>query len=420
MKVHFQIIVILEGKVMYIKRHLEDKFLQMSSFFKAVLVTGARQVGKTTMLKQLGGDRAYVSLDNGRELELAKTDPEMFLQRHKPPVIIDEVQKAPELFPYIKIACDGTDETGLFWLTGSEQFSLMRNIQESLAGRIGIMTLYPLSLSEVTGVRFPSPISFEMDALIEREKLAAPFDLPSVFQTIWRGGMPQVQNATAAEHQAYYDAYIDTYLMRDVLSVTTVRDELSFRKFVTACAAFNACQLNVASIACAADISVSTAKAWLDLLVRLHIVFLLQPYSNNKLKRLAKTPKLYFTDPGFAAHLCRWLTPEILMEGSAAGNYFENFAVIELIKDLEYSAAPYDLTYYRDSNSKEIDLFLQLGRRIHPLEIKLSANPDKREVKKFSVLDANAIERGAGGIICMSPNVMPIDKTDFLIPVNIL
>ena len=232
--------------------------------------------------------------------------------------------------------------------------------------------------------------------------------------------MPQVQNATAAEHQAYYDAYIDTYLMRDVLSVTTVRDELSFRKFVTACAAFNACQLNVASIAGAADISVPTAKAWLDLLVRLHIVFLLQPYSNNKLKRLAKTPKLYFTDPGFAAHLCRWLTPEILMEGSAAGNYFENFAVIELIKDLEYSAAPYDLTYYRDNNSKEIDLFLQLGRLIHPLEIKLSANPDKREVRKFSVLDANAIERGAGGIICMSPSVMPIDKTDFLIPVNIL
>ncbi len=405
---------------MYIKRQLEESFLQMSRFFKAVLVTGARQVGKTTMLKNLAKGRAYVSLDNGADLELARSEPELFLQRYKPPVIIDEVQKAPELFPYIKIACDNTDERGLFWLTGSEQFSLMSNIRESLAGRIGIMTLYPLSFNEINGTFFSSPLRFDMASLIEREREAKPFDVQKVFHTIWQGGMPAVQDAGEKEHSMYYETYISTYLMRDIMTISSVRDELRFRKFITACAANNACQLNMTSVASVAEITAPTAKAWLDLLVRLHIVYLLQPYANNKLKRLAKSPKLYFTDPALAAYLCKWLTPDTLANGNAAGNYFENFAVMELIKDLDYSAQPYDLTYFRDSNSKEIDLFLQADGKIHPLEIKMSASPNKREVKKFDVLDSNSIPRGEGGIICMHPAVLPIDNSNCMIPVNVL
>lgn len=208
--------------------------------------------------------------------------------------------------------------------------------------------------------------------------------------------------------------------MRDVASVSTVYDENAFTKFISACAANTACQLNLTTLAQSSDISVPTAKSWLDILIRLHIVMLLQPYANNKLKRLAKTPKLYFIDTGFAAHLCRWLTPETLLSGNSAGNFFENFAVIELIKDLDGSAEPYDISYYRDSNSKEIDVFLQTDNVIHPLEIKLSSSPNNREVKKYSVLDNNSIARGEGGIICMSPTVIPLDKTNRLIPVTLL
>ncbi len=405
---------------MYIKRRLEDNFSKMSAFFKAVLVTGARQVGKTTMLRHLGSERTYVTLDNGADLMLARTDPEMFLQRYKPPVIIDEVQKAPELFPYIKIYCDNTDEKGLFWLTGSEQFSMMQNIRESLAGRIGIMTLYPLSLDEMTEVTFESPLRFDMESLLMRERAAKPLDLASIFSIIWKGGMPGVLSAGAKEHSLYYDAYIDTYLMRDVMSISKLRDELRFRKFIGACAANNACQLNMTTLANVAEISVATANTWLDLLIRLHIVYLLQPYSNNRLKRLSKTPKLYFTDPALAAHLAKWLTAETLMNGNAAGNYFENFVVTELKKELDYSAESYSLTYFRDSNGKEIDLLLEYDGSIHPLEIKMSANPDKRNVCKFDVLDSNSVPRGNGGIICMSPKVIPLDKTNNLIPVTLL
>ncbi len=405
---------------MYIKRRLEDNFTKMSAFFKAVLVTGARQVGKTTMLRHLGSERTYVTLDNGADLMLARTDPEMFLQRYKPPVIIDEVQKAPELFPYIKIYCDNTEEKGLFWLTGSEQFSMMQNIRESLAGRIGIMTLYPLSLDEMTEVTFESPLRFDMESLLMRERAAKPLDLASIFSIIWKGGMPGVLSAGAKEHSLYYDAYIDTYLMRDVMSISKLRDELRFRKFIGACAANNACQLNMTTLANVAEISVATANTWLDLLIRLHIVYLLQPYSNNRLKRLSKTPKLYFTDPALAAHVAKWLTAETLMNGNAAGNYFENFVVTELKKELDYSAEPYSLTYFRDSNGKEIDLLLEYDGSIHPLEIKMSANPDKRNVGKFDVLDSNSVPRGNGGIICMSPKVIPLDKTNSLIPVTLL
>lgn len=405
---------------MYIHRHLENKFLKMSGFFKAVLVTGARQVGKTTMLKHLSDNRTYVSLDDADVRALAKSDPKLFFMRYKPPMIIDEVQKAPELFPYIKILCDETEERGLFWLTGSEQFEMMKNITESLAGRIGIMTLYPLAFSEIEGVHFDKPIDFSLEALVERESKAKPFDLNSIFSAIWKGGMPAVQDADGEERAMYFSSYVDTYLMRDVISVGGVTDEVKFRKFLTACSASVAQQLNVNNLAMLAEISAPTAKSWLALLERLHIVYLLEPFSSNKLKRLAKTPKLYFWDTGLCSYLAKWLSVDTLLNGNATGYYFENFVVTELIKDLEYSSMNYDISYFRDSNSKEIDIFLEYSGCIHPLEIKLSASPNSREVKKYAVLDNNDISRGRGGIICMSPTVLPIDRDNCYIPINII
>ena len=405
---------------MYIHRHLEPKFLKMSNFFKVVLVTGARQVGKTTMLKHLSENRTYVSLDDIDTLTLAKEDPKLFFMRYRPPIIIDEVQKAPELFPYIKILCDESEKTGLFWLTGSEQFSMMKNVTESLAGRIGIMTLYPLSMNEINEVTFDTPLNFSLDSLVKREKQAKPFNLNSVFSQIWKGGMPQVQNADAEQRSLYYASYIDTYLMRDVATAGGITDEMRFKKFLTACAANTSQQLNFANLAMLSEVSQPTAKSWLMLLERLHIVYLLAPYANNKLKRLAKAPKLYFWDTGLCSYLAKWLSAETLINGNASGYYFENFVVTELIKNLEYSSINYDISYFRNSNSKEIDVFLESEEKIHPLEIKLSACPNKREVKKYSVLDTNSISRGDGGIICMSPTVIPIDESNCYIPVNII
>lgn len=405
---------------MYINRQIEGKFLKMSNFFKAVLLTGARQVGKTTMLKHLAKDRTYVSLDDTDTLNLAKSDPKLFFMRFKPPIIIDEVQKAPELFPYIKILCDNTEQKGIFWLTGSEQYSMMKNISESLAGRIGIMTLYPLSMSEINGTEFNSPIDFSMDGLLLREKIAKPFDVNSIFGQIWQGGMPQVQNADSEQRSMYLSSYVDTYLLRDVMNIGGVTNEYKFKKFLTACSANVAQQLNLNTLAMLAEISNPTAKSWIALLQRLNVIYLLAPYSNNKLKRLAKTPKLYFWDTGLCSFLAKWLSPDTLLNGNSAGYYFENFVVTELIKDLEYYSLSYDISYYRDSNTKEIDIILEYAEKTHPLEIKLSASPNTREIKKYAVLDSNNIPRDNGGIICMSPTVIPIDDHNCIIPVSLL
>lgn len=406
----------------YIHRSLERKFSRMSSFFKAVLVTGARQVGKTTMLRHLaeGENRTYVTLDNLMARNLAKTDPVLFFQTYKPPIIIDEVQYAPELFSQLKIICDESEGTGLFWLTGSQHYSMMKNIRESLAGRIGILELYSLSKNEKDGTEFENDLDFSLQCLLERQAQVAKNDVFRVFEHIWRGGMPQVFRAEAEQRQEYYDAYVDTYLMRDVAELGGITDSLRFRRFLGACAALVSEQLNYKTLADTAEISQPTARDWICLLESLGIIYLLRPYANNELKRLTKAPKLYFCDTGLCAHLSMWLTPETLMNGAASGHYFENFVVIEMLKNYAYSKSKANISYYRDSNAKEIDVFVEEGKLIHPLEIKKSANPDRRETKKFGVLDKTTIERGWGGIICMCEEVIPIDSKNCFIPCNLL
>lgn len=351
---------------------------------------------------------------------LAQSDPVLFFQTYKPPIIIDEVQYAPELFPQIKILCDSNEETGLFWLTGSQQYSMMRNVRETLAGRIGILELYSLSQSEKTEIIFNDALDFSLPALLERQKRVMKNDVTRVYEHIWRGGMPQILHADAEQRQEYYNAYVDTYLMRDIAQLGSVTDSLRFRKFLTACAALVAEQLNLKTLADAAEISQPTAKEWLRLLEGLGIVYLLRPYANNELKRLTKTPKLYFCDTGLCAYLSMWLTVETLMNGAANGHYFENYVVVELLKNYAYSKIKANLTYYRDSNAKEIDVFVEENNKIHPLEIKKSANPDRREVKKFSVIDKTVLERGNGGIVCMSEEVIPIDEKNCFIPCNLI
>lgn len=405
----------------YIKRALERKFLRMNSFFKAVLVTGARQVGKTTMLKHLAAEqnRTYVSMDNTMARSLAKSDPVLFFQTYKPPIIIDEIQKAPELFEQIKIMCDESEERGLFWMTGSQQYNMMKNIRETLAGRIGILELYSLSKSETEELFFPNELDFSLDCLLARKPLVKKNDIVDVFDYIWRGGMPDAVRADAEQRQEYFNSYIETYLMRDVSEEGGITDSIRFRKFMNACAALTAQQVNYKTLADVAEISQPTAKEWLRLLQGLGIVYLLQPYANNELKRLTKTPKLYFCDTGLCAYLSMWLTRDTLMNGAASGHYFENYVVIGLLKNYAYASSKAYLTYYRDSNAKEIDVFVEENGVIHPLEIKKSANPDRREIKKYEVLDKVKVQRGCGGIICMCEEVIPIDDRNCFIPCNL-
>ena len=406
----------------YIKRALERKFLSMSDFFKAVLVTGARQVGKTTMLRHLSENhnRTYVSLDNLMARDLAKNDPVLFFQTYKPPIIIDEVQYAPELFSQIKIICDESTETGLFWLTGSQQYKMMKNVRETLAGRIGILELFSLSKSEKNELVWSNELDFSLSCLQERQAQTAKNDIIDIFEHIWRGGMPKVLQADLEQRQEYFQGYISTYIMRDVGDLGGITDTLRFGKFLTACAALVSEQISYKTLADSAEISQPTAKEWLKLLEGMGIVYLLRPYANNALKRLTKTPKLYFCDTGLAAHLSMWPSRETLMNGAANGHYFENFVIVEMLKNYAYSRQKAFLTYFRDSNAKEIDIFVERGNLIHPLEIKKSASPDRREVKKFSILDKAAIERGPGGIVCMCEEVIPIDADNCFIPCNLI
>lgn len=406
----------------YVERTLERKFLRMSSFFKAILVTGARQVGKTTMLKHLAKEqkRTYVSMDNAMARMLAKSDPMLFFQTYKPPIIIDEIQKAPELFEQIKIMCDESEERGVFWLTGSQQYQMMKNIRETLAGRIGILELYSLSKNEVEGITFPNEMDFSLPCLLERQPLVKKNDIVDVFEHIWRGGMPDALRADEEQRQEYFNSYIETYLMRDVSEEGGITDTVRFRKFLNACAALVAEQVNYKNLAEAAEISQPTAKEWLRLLRGLGIIYLLPPYANNELKRLAKTPKLYFCDTGLCAYLSMWLTRDTLMNGAASGHYFENYVVIELLKNFTYAPVKVNMTYYRDSNAKEIDVFVEANGTIHPLEIKKSANPDRREVRKYELLDKANLERGSGGIVCMCEEVIPIDAKNSFIPCNLI
>lgn len=406
----------------YIKRELERKFMEMNSFFKAVLVTGARQVGKTTMLKHLAErtERTYVTLDDITVRELAQSDPALFFQTFKPPILIDEVQHAPQLFERIKLLCDQTEDTGLFWLTGSQHFGMMKHVRESLAGRIGILELYSLSQREKKGILIDEPLDFSFHGLQLRQDKIPKTDVTQIFEHIWRGGMPQVMSANEEIRQEYFNSYVDTYLMRDIVEVGGVTDSSKFMKLLKACAALSAEQVNYRTLADAADISEPTAKDWVRLLEGLGIIYLLQPYSNNGLKRLVKTPKLYFCDTGLCSFLSMWLTRDTLMNGAASGHFFENYVVIELLKNYAYAKSKANLYYYRDSNAKEIDVFVELNGFVHPLEIKKSASPNRKEVNKYSLLDKASIPRGNGGIVCMCEELLPIDEKNSFIPSRLI
>lgn len=402
----------------YIARNLEKVVLEVTKEYPVVLVTGPRQVGKTTMLQKLmeGTDRNYVSLDDLNERNLAKTDPEMFLQLHKPPILIDEVQYAPELFAYIKIHVDKYHNAGDFWLAGSQVFKLMSGIQESLAGKVAVLSLTSLSQAEICGGEM-QPFTLDIEELSARRKERTKADTGVIFDRIFRGSMPAIVSEKKSNSQIFYSSYLTTYIERDVRELSDAIDSLKFLHFITAVAARCGQILNIAEIARDADINQKQAKSWLGVLETLGLIFYLHPYSNNMLKRLVKTPKLYFYDTGLVCYLTKWSSTETLQSGAMNGAILENYVVAEIRKTyLNCGKDPY-MYYYRDKDAREIDIILEHDGVLNPIEIKKSANPGSELIKVFKLLDKSSAKRSKGAVVCMKPELSAIDRENYIIPV---
>jgi predicted AAA+ superfamily ATPase len=402
---------------MYIKRHLEKTLARIENMFGAILVAGSRQVGKTTLLRNAKPGLPYITLDDPIMLASAASEPGTFFKVIPPPLVLDEVQYAPQLFPYIKMLIDDQRLKGQFFLSGSQQYQMMRNVSESLAGRIGILNLYGLSLRELYGIDCDVPFCPDCHYLEARRNSPAPVDYNTVWALIHRGSMPAMA-AEGMDWQLFYAAYVRTYLERDVRDLAQVGDEVKFLKFMTAAAAMTGQLLNHASLARDAGVSQPTAERWLSVLRASNLVYLLQPYHNNIIKRAVKTPKLYFLDTGLAAYLTRWNTPEVLQHGAMAGAFFESFVVAEILKSYA-NAGILDpsLYFYRDKEQNEIDLLLFRDQTLHPLEIKKHADPRAGDVKAFAMLDKiPGVTRGAGGVICLYDRLLPLTVEDMVIP----
>ena len=409
---------------MYITRHMEKPVMELNEQYPVLLLTGPRQVGKTTMLEHLieveGKGRKKVSLDDLTLRELAKTDPKMFFQLYQPPLLIDEVQYAPELFPYIKIMVDERHQPGDFWLTGSQLFKMMEGVQESLAGRVALLHLSPLSQSEIMKRPPEPPFSLELPLLSERQNGRQMLNTPTVFQRIHQGGMPALVTGTYSNASIFYSSYIDTYMERDVRRLSNDIDSLKFLRFLRSVAARTSQQVNYKGIADDAEIDQTTAKNWLHVLEALGIIFLLEPYSNNVLKRTVSTPKLYFYDSGIVCYLTRWSSPETAMEGAMSGALLENYTVAEIIKTYQNAGQEPFLYYYRDKDAREIDLILERDGKLFPIEIKKMASPPKKLTKVFDLIDKSPLQRGTGAILCMADQLGAFDQNNLIVPISLI
>lgn len=407
----------------YIKRQLQESVMQLTKEFPVILITGPRQVGKTTMLMELSKteevNREYVSLDDLNERDIAKNDPALFLQIHRPPLFIDEVQYAPELFTYIKIYVDKHRNAGDFWLTGSQLYKLMQGVSESLAGRVALLNMFSLSQGELNEADF-KPFRTDISFLAERKNSFIHFTAPQIFNRIWTGSMPALSSGAVTNRDVFYSSYLSTYIERDVREISQTIDSLKFMRFMTAVAARAGQQLNYAGLADDADINQATVKNWLNVLETLGIIFYLHSYSNNVLKRTVKAPKLYFYDTGLVCYLTKWSSPEVTMNGAMSGALFENYVISEIVKSYHCNAKMPYVYYYRDKDGKEIDLLIESDNTLSPVEIKKSAAPTAKMVSAFSVLDKLPTERGTGAVICLSENFGALDRNTLIIPVGMI
>jgi len=401
----------------YIRRDIESTILEVSKSYAAIIITGPRQVGKTTTLRQLSNRRTEVTLDDEEARRLAKNDPELFLSVHKPPLLIDEVQYAPELFSRIKIEIDNGAAPGSYWMTGSQPFSLIKLAQESLAGRVAILQMASLSQREIYGGEQDEPFSVELERLQERARGRSKINTTQQYERIWKGSLPGHISGQYPQRDIFYSSYIQTYIQRDIRDMYEEVDYLQFADFIRAAACRAGQMLNIHDIALDVAVSDETAKRWLGLLEKSDVIFYLRPFSNNLLKRTVKTPKMYFFDTGLVAYLTKYSSPEILMNGAINGAILENYAVSEIIKSYGNKGLETIFHYYRDKDSKEIDLVIEGDGKLHPIEIKKTASPPTELASTFKVLDKAALRRGTGAIICTKQELSAIDRNVLIVPV---
>ncbi len=405
------------------KRTLSQFVDKISKNFPVLLITGPRQVGKTTLLEICGGNqRNYISLDNMEARELAQTDPVLFLQTHKTPLIIDEVQYAPQLFSAIKVVVDSEKSDGLFWLTGSQKFHLMQGITESLAGRVAILDLLGLSQAEINGRADGVQAFLPTASWLDQAKLRASKSMPlmDVYQQIWRGSFPKVNRETDFARDVFYESYVQTYIQRDVKDILHITNDMLFRRFLTAVAARTGQLLNFADLARDVEIDNKTAKAWLSVLETSGLVYLLQPYYRNITKRLVKTPKLYFLDTGLCTYLTKWSDAQTLESGSMSGAILETYLFSELLKTYWHTGRTPYFYYYRDLDQREVDLLIESGDTLYPVEFKKTASPSKTASKHFDVLSALGKSVGQGAVICFVESAIPLSREVVAIPVGYL
>ena len=400
----------------HFERDIASTIAELSQSYAVTILTGPRQVGKTTVFKELDKRRNYVTLDDLTERHLAKSDPRMFLQLHPAPVLIDEVQYAPELFSYIKIAVDEGAVPGSFWLTGSQAFRMMELAQETLAGRAALLHLTALSQHEITGQGVQPEFKVELAALKARESVNQPAVANEIFERIWQGGMPGYVSGKFPNRDVFYSSYLQTYIERDIRDLAPKVDSLAFADFIRAAACRCGAMLNITEIARDVGVSTPTATRWLKLLEHSDVVYFLHPYSNNLLKRTVKAPKMYFFDTGLVAYLTRYSSPDILANGAINGNIFENY-VINQIRD-SYSNLGKDcqLWYYRDFEQTEIDIILEADGKLHPLEVKKTTSPAASMTKHFDKLRKGSVPVGAGAVISNAPALSAIDSETFIVP----
>ena len=403
----------------YIHRTLEQKIMDISRDYSCLLLIGPRQVGKTTMLEHLmkGSARRKVTLDDAENRRLAQSDPALFLEMHPAPVLIDEVQYAPQLFSYIKISVDNGAAPGSYWLTGSQAFQLMELAQESLAGRTAIVHMSALSQSELYGDGTTEPLSINPEKLNHRKEHLSSCNSVEMFERIWSGGMPGHRSGRYTDRDVFYSSYIQTYINRDVSDMIPGVDKLLFADFIRAAACRVGQLLNTHDIAQDVGVSDDTAKRWLQVLEKSEVIFYLRPYSNNLLKRTVRTPKMYFFDTGLAAYLTKYSSPEILMNGAINGAILENYTVAEIRKTWLNSARECLMHYYRDRDTNEIDMVIEADGELHPLEIKKSTNPGTELASVFKVLDKGSVPRGTGAILCLREEMSAIDRNTFILPI---
>ena len=406
---------------MYIKRTLSRSVLEADQSFYVVLLTGPRQAGKTTLLQNLQKNgRSYVSLDDLNSRLAAREDPAGFIDRLNLPVLIDEAQYAPELFPYIKMTVDKAKKPGLFWLTGSQQFSLMKNISESLAGRAAVLQLRGLSLAEETGRPQTPPFFPGPQTLKQRQKTVAPLSIKKIYQKIWRGSYPALVAGKNISWTLFYESYTTTYIERDVRAYLKINSLMDFQKFLRIMAARTGCPLNYREISRDAGVSEPTVKSWTNVLQATGLIALIQPYFNNRTTRLLKTPKLYFMDTGLCCFLTGWLNPEVLERGAMSGPILETWAVSEIIKSHIHNGCSPQIFYYGDKDKQEVDLLLEQAGRLYPVEIKKTGSLKNINFKGFHFLKKMKASVGPGCLLYTGTSLLPFKPNIDAVPISFI